>query len=452
MKKIKILIIDDETEMVESISKLFSFKEEFELTTSSNSAEAVKLIPSKRFDIILTDLKMKPLSGLDILRTAKQANPNTIVIVLSGYGTIDASVEAMRLGAFNFIEKPFSSSKLFEVINQALEHQLKESPQLQSEIKGFIYNSDKMKNLIELIKKVALQDMNVLIIGESGTGKELVARSIHQLSKGSSNPFVPINCGALPEPLFESELFGHEKGAFTGAITSKPGLLEFAEGGTFFFDEIGDMSLSLQVKILRMLEEKKIRRVGGQKEININVRIVAATNKNLEKLVEEGKFREDLYYRINSLRIEIPPLRERLEDIIPLIKYYLRDYCQSGDKFERKLTPEAEEALLSYPWPGNVRELQNVVSRLSFLCTNEIITEADLPLPLIKKQNFFDDNIFKLNYKEAKEKVIENFELEFLTYYLKKNNGNITKTAEECGIDRRSIHRLISKYHIIHKD
>jgi len=452
MKKIKILIIDDETEMVESISKLFSFKEEFELTTSSNSAEAVKLIPSKRFDIILTDLKMKPLSGLDILRTAKQANPNTIVIVLSGYGTIDASVEAMRLGAFNFIEKPFSSSKLFEVINQALEHQLKESPQLQSEIKGFIYNSDKMKNLIELIKKVALQDMNVLIIGESGTGKELVARSIHQLSKGSSNPFVPINCGALPEPLFESELFGHEKGAFTGAITSKPGLLEFAEGGTFFFDEIGDMSLSLQVKILRMLEEKKIRRVGGQKEININVRIVAATNKNLEKLVEEGKFREDLYYRINSLRIEIPPLRERLEDIIPLIKYYLRDYCQSGDKFERKLTPEAEEALLSYPWPGNVRELQNVVSRLSFLCTNELITEADLPLPLIKKQNFFDDNIFKLNYKEAKEKVIENFELEFLTYYLKKNNGNITKTAEECGIDRRSIHRLISKYHIIHKD
>jgi len=452
MKKIKILIIDDETEMVESISKLFSFKEEFELTTSSNSAEAVKLIPSKRFDIILTDLKMKPLSGLDILRTAKQANPNTIVIVLSGYGTIDASVEAMRLGAFNFIEKPFSSSKLFEVINQALEHQLKESPQLQSEIKGFIYNSDKMKNLIELIKKVALQDMNVLIIGESGTGKELVARSIHQLSKGSSNPFVPINCGALPEPLFESELFGHEKGAFTGAITSKPGLLEFAEGGTFFFDEIGDMSLSLQVKILRMLEEKKIRRVGGQKEININVRIVAATNKNLEKLVEEGKFREDLYYRINSLRIEIPPLRERLEDIIPLIKYYLRDYCQSGDKFERKLTPEAEEALLSYPWPGNVRELQNVVSRLSFLYTNEIITEADLPLPLIKKQNFFDDNIFKLNYKEAKEKVIENFELEFLTYYLKKNNGNITKTAEECGIDRRSIHRLISKYHIIHKD
>lgn len=452
MKKIKVLIIDDEIEMLESIYKLFSFKEEFEVTTTSDSSDAVKLINSNQFDIVLTDLKMKPLSGFDILRTVKKISPRTIVIVLSGYGTIDASVEAMRLGAFNFIEKPFSSLKLFDVLNQAIEHQKQEYTIPDSEIKGFIYNSEKMKNLIELIKKVALQDLNVLIVGESGTGKELVARSIHQLSKGSVNPFVPVNCGALPESLFESELFGHEKGAFTGAVTSKPGLLEFAEGGTFFFDEIGDMSLNLQVKLLRMLEEKKIRRVGGQKEININVRIVAATNKNLEKLVEEGKFREDLYYRINSLRIEVPPLRERVEDIIPLVKYYLHEYCHSADKFERKLTPEAEDALKNYSWPGNVRELQNIVSRLSFLCSNEVIKVEDLPMPLIKKQSFYDDNIFKLNYKDAKDKVIEKFELEYLTYYLKKNNGNISKTAEECGIDRRSIHRLISKYHIIHKD
>jgi len=448
----KILIVDDEIEMVESIAKLFSYQKGFSVTAISNSSEAIKLIQSQKFDIILTDLKMKPVSGLEILKFAKKTAPSTIVIVLSGYGTIEASVEAIKLGAFNFIEKPFSSKKLFEVIYKAIENKPEKDEENSSEIKGFIYHSEKMKSLIELVKKVSKQEMNVLIVGESGTGKEVVARAIHQLSKGSANPFVPVNCGALPESLFESELFGHEKGAFTGAVNSKPGLLEFAEGGTFFFDEIGDMSLNLQVKILRMLEEKKIRRVGGQKEININVRIVAATNRNLEELVANGKFREDLYYRINSLRIDIPPLRERREDIIPLIKFYLKEHCQNSDKLERKLTPEAEESLISYSWPGNVRELQNVVSRLQFLCTNDLITENDLPLPLIKKHEMFDKNIFNMGYKEAKEKIIEKFELDFLTYYLRKNSGNVTKTAEECGIDRRSIHRLIAKYNIIHKD
>lgn len=447
----KILIVDDEKEMVESISKLFSYKDDFDVTAFSDSSEAMLRIQKEKFDIILTDLKMKPVSGLDILKFAKQTNPETSVIVLSGYGTIEASVEAIKSGAFNFIEKPFPSKKLFEVIDKALESR-NNVDEDSSEIKGFIYNSEKMRNLIQLVKKVAKQEMNVLIVGESGTGKELIARAIHQLSKGSINPFVPVNCGALPETLFESELFGHEKGAFTGAVTSKPGLLEFAEGGTFFFDEIGDMSLNLQVKILRMLEEKKIRRVGGQKEISINVRIVAATNRNLEELVATGKFREDLYYRINSLRLEIPPLRERREDIIPLIKFYLKEYCQSSDKFDRKLTPEAEELLKSYSWPGNVRELQNIVSRLQFICTNNLITQNDLPLPLVKERDFFDQDIFNMKYKEAKEKIIEKFELDFLTYYLRKNNGNVTKTAEECGIDRRSIHRLISKYNIIHKD
>jgi len=264
----KILIVDDEIEMVESIAKLFSYQKGFSVTAISNSSEAIKLIQSQKFDIILTDLKMKPVSGLEILKFAKKTAPSTIVIVLSGYGTIEASVEAIKLGAFNFIEKPFSSKKLFEVIYKAIENKPEKDEENSSEIKGFIYHSEKMKSLIELVKKVSKQEMNVLIVGESGTGKEVVARAIHQLSKGSANPFVPVNCGALPESLFESELFGHEKGAFTGAVNSKPGLLEFAEGGTFFFDEIGDMSLNLQVKILRMLEEKKIRRVGGQKEIN----------------------------------------------------------------------------------------------------------------------------------------------------------------------------------------
>ena len=247
-----------------------------------------------------------------------------------------------------------------------------------------------MQEIIEFVKKISPQNMNVLITGESGTGKELIARAIHNLSKGNLNPFVPVNCGALPETLFESELFGHEKGAFTGAIKTKPGLLEFANDGTFFFDEIGEMSLALQIKLLRMLEERKIRRVGGQQEININVRIIAATNQDLEKSVQEGKFREDLYYRLNTIKIEIPPLRKRREDILPLVNYYMKDFCTRDDKEIRRFTKEAEDALVSYDWPGNVREVQNIIGRAYYLCSTSIIQKNDLPLPLLDKKRIME--------------------------------------------------------------
>ena len=323
---IEVLLVDDEKEMLVGLEKILSSRKNFNITAQQDPLAAIESIKSRDFDIILTDLKMKEYSGIDILKSVNEKRSDTKVIIISGYGTIEASVEAMQLGAFDFVEKPFTSKKLFECVDKALEsfqnefnEEIDTDPIIETE--GIIYKSEQMRQVISDVKKIAPQLMNVLVVGESGTGKELIARVVHKLSDRSDQPFVPVNCGALPENLFESELFGHERGAFTGAVKTKPGLLEFANQGTFFFDEIGDMSQPLQVKLLRMLEDRKIRRVGGQKEISIDVRIICATNKELEKEVANGSFREDLYYRLNTMQILIPPLRERRDDIIPLLEH-----------------------------------------------------------------------------------------------------------------------------------
>ncbi len=452
---INVLIIDDEIEMLESLRKILSYRENFKIVSHNDPHKAIEEIKSSDFDLIISDLQMKDVSGIDILKVAQQKKADTIVIIISGYGTIESSVEAVKLGAYDFIEKPFTSKKLFEVVDRGLsvtQTMDEESVEENKELKGIIHNSSVMKDVLNLVKRIASTEMTVLIEGESGTGKELIARAVHSLSKSKTAPFVPINCGALPEQLFESELFGHEKGAFTGAVKTKPGLLEFADGGTFFFDEVGEMSQSLQVKLLRMLEERKIRRVGGQKEIAINVRIIAATNKDLGILVQEGKFRDDLFYRLNNLKIELPPLRDRREDIMPLIKQYLYQLCSKKGQTMRMFTREAEEALKNYSWPGNVRELQNIVNRTFYLCSNQLIQLSDIPLPFAQLKTPISDDILSLNYKDAKEKIIEQFEAEYLTHHLKKNDGNISRTAEECSLDRRTIHRLISRYNIIFKN
>jgi DNA-binding NtrC family response regulator len=454
----KILIVDDELEMLESLEKILSHKNEFNITACSSSKEAINKIEKESFDLIITDLKLGDLTGIDILKTAKKFHPNTLVIILSGYGTIDSSVEAVKNGAFDFIEKPFSSGKLFETIERAfysiesMELNKDNSVHDDTPFEGIIYRSESMQKVIEMIKKVSKGKINVMLFGESGTGKELVARAIHKLSHGEGRPFVPVNCGALPESLFESELFGYEKGAFTGALKTKPGLMEFANDGTFFFDEIGDLSLSLQVKLLRILEERKIRRIGGQKEIDIDVRIIAATNKNLENAVSQGLFREDLYYRLNACTIELPPLRERRDDIIPIINHFLNKISQKDGITSKVLTSEAAETLKNYTWPGNIRELQNVIQKIYYLCQSQVITIDDLPLPVNKNDAFIDKLTMDQNYKDAKNSVIEKFDVAYLTHHLKKNNGNISKTAQECGIDRRSIHRMLAKYEIVFKD
>jgi transcriptional regulator with PAS, ATPase and Fis domain len=306
-----------------------------------------------------------------------------------------------------------------------------------------------MHRVISLVEKVSVGDVNILITGESGTGKELIARAIHNLSKRRMHPFIPVNCGALPENLFESELFGHERGAFTGAVKTKPGLLEFANNGTFFFDEIGELSLQLQVKLLRMLEDRQIRRVGGHKEIDIDIRVIAATNKNLAELVKESKFRDDLYYRLNTIQIQIPPLRERTDDILPLAYHYLNELSAKNERSIQRFSSEAENALQHYPWPGNVRELQNMISRAYYLCSSRVIQKADLPLPDTGKKIALDDRMFNMDYKDAKEYVLEKFEVEYLTHQLRRNGGNISQTAAVCGIDRRTIHRLVNKYNLV---
>ena len=448
-----ILIIDDEPEMLQSFKKILSHKDNYELTLIDNPHTALDLVRQQKFDLIITDLKMKDVSGMDILKTALSRFPESNVIMISGYGTIETSVDAMREGAFDFLEKPFTSKKLFETIERALsripattgEH----SKEAEEAVSNIIYKSEQIAELIKMVRKIAPGEMSVLITGESGTGKELFARAIHTLSKRHLNPFVPVNCGALPENLFESELFGHEKGAFTGAIRTKPGLLEFANQGTFFFDEIGDLSPTMQIKLLRILEDRKIRHVGGQKEIEIDVRIIAATNSDLKKAVDEGKFREDLYYRLNGIHIHVPPLRKRPEDIMPLANYFLAEMCSRNDRPVNRFSGEAEKALLSYSWPGNVRELQNMISRAYFLCTDRVIQRGDLPIPQGRRSFFMEDEIIDLSYKEAKERILDKFEVAYLSYHLRRNNGNISKTAESCGLDRRSIHRLIKKYNII---
>ncbi len=452
----KILIIDDEQEMLNSLSKLLSRNSEYDIRLIDDYHIAINTVSKESFNLIITDLKMKENSGLNILNTALENFPDSKIIMISGYGTIETSVDAMRNGAFDFLEKPFTSKKLFDSVERALlngsQSEVSIEEELAVEIPGLLYRSSKMQQVIGYVKKIAPGNMNVLITGESGTGKELIARAIHTLSKRNKNPFVPVNCGALPEHLFESELFGHERGAFTGAVKTKPGLLEFANQGTFFFDEIGDMSLSLQIKLLRMLEERKIRRIGASNEIEIDVRIIAATNKNLEKEVAEKRFREDLYYRLNTIRVDVPPLRERKDDVILLARHFLDDLCFREDKPVLVFSREAEAALKNYYWPGNVREVQNLIGRAYFLSSNGIVERADLPIPTSDEEKDTDSLLLNPPYKEAKEKTLEKFEIEYLTYHLKRNKGNITKTAEACGLDRRSIHRLINKYNIIYQD
>ena len=451
----KILIIDDEAEMLNSLSKILSRRREFQLTILQDAKKALQLIASQSFDLIITDLMMKEVSGMDILEAALQVNSKQKVIIISGYGTIETSVDAMRNGAADFLEKPFTAKKLFASIDIILNDGIiqdaddKENALSEQVFEGIVYKSEQIEKNIQLIKRVAPGDTSILITGESGTGKELVARAIHNLSTRKLNPFVPVNCGALPENLFESELFGHERGAFTGAVRTKPGLLEFADTGTFFFDEIGDLGLSLQVKLLRMLEERKIRRVGNVKEIPIDVRIVAATNKSLIKLVEQNMFREDLYYRLTAMTIDIPPLRERPEDILPIAIHILSSICKdnSGDKCI--FSQEAIEQLETYSWPGNVRELQNIIQHAYLLRSSELIMAEDLPISRRSIKSCIADNFLHLPYKDAKNKMLQEFEIAYLKHNLQKNDGNISKTAETCGMDRRTIHRLVKKEDII---
>ena len=451
MDNLEILVVDDEKEMLVSYQKILK-RAGYQVISAPSAEEALTILQGDhKISLVLCDLKMPGMDGMEMLSVLRQNYPHLPFIMVTGFGTLEIGIEAVKNGAFDLIEKPFSQQKLLTSIESALKQIVPaEESHLNSHgFENIVGQSEPMMKIYEMIKKVSYGNANVLITGESGVGKELVARSVHKNSLRRNHPIIPINCGALPEQLFESELFGYEKGAFTGAFQAKPGLVELANGGTLFLDEICEMPQNLQVKLLRMLEERKIRRIGGQKETSVNIRVVSATNRNLDQALQQGWLREDFFYRINTIQIHIPPLRERGTDIPLLIQHFLDGLERKYDRKIKELSPEAQKILKNYHWPGNVRELQNVIERTYYLASPPSITKPDLPSYLNKDQPLelqFDWE--RLSFKDAKDRVLENFERDYLRIQLKKFDWNISKTAEACGIDRRTIHRLINKYQL----
>ena len=445
-----VLIVDDEPSILQSLNGLLS-DEGFEVITASNGYEALKIIESDSPDLVLLDIWMPGIDGIETLIEIKKDNPFIQVIIITGHGTIETAVKATKIGAFDFIEKPLSIDKVIVAINNALNFRrleeenryLRKKTIEKHSISG---NSPPVRALKKQIATAAPADSWILITGENGTGKELVARTIHQMSNRADQPLVVVNCAAIPEELIESELFGHEKGAFTGATIKKRGKFELASNGTIFLDEIGDMSLKTQAKILRVLEEQSFQRVGGSRTISVNVRVIAASNKDLENEIEANNFRGDLYYRLNVIPIKVLPLRERCEDIPFLVETFLEEFSRQTRSIRKKMSPEALDLLCNYSWPGNVRELKNLLERLTIMVAEDVIDGSDLPSPFnpeaLPINEPVDDQLFGANsLKEAKKA----FEKEFIQRKLLQNENNITQTDNMMGVQRSYLHRKLKQ-------
>lgn len=438
MARKSILVVDDEKNQREILETILS-GEGYDVTTASSGEAAMKFVQSRRFDLVLTDLKMTGMSGLDLLKELTNFDKSIIVILLTAHGSVDSAVDSLRLGAFDYLQKPYDSEKLLETISRALN----KLSALDTEIVSVSPEMDKVK---KLILKIAKSNSTVLIRGESGTGKELIARSIHMNSLRSSNTFQAVNCAAINENLLESELFGHEKGSFTGAVGEKKGLFEIADGGTLFLDEIGELDIALQAKLLRALQEREIRRVGGIKEIPIDVRVLAATNRDLLKMTEEKRFREDLYYRLNVLSIEIPPLRERTSDLQVLIDYFVKKHTR-GTARDIKIESAAKKLLNDYHYPGNVRQLESAIERAILLCENDTITVDDLP-PEMAHGSWpaavgGDDSNFRL---PAEGVSFEDVERSLIMQAMDRTDNNITKAAKLLGLTFRTLQYRLEKF------
>jgi DNA-binding NtrC family response regulator len=450
--KPRILIVDDEPDMLTGCSNILAALGNKPVPIAEGSL-ALELIKNEEFDLIFCDLLMPDVDGMQIIEDVQKFSPQTPIIIFSAYGTIDRAVAAMRAGAFDFIEKPFDTNRIKIVIEKGLRQRnlIKERNNLLKQLEdkfrfdNIISNSLVMKNVFEMIESVSQSDSNILITGESGTGKELIARSIHAHSNRKTMPFIPVNCGAFPENLFEAELFGYEKGAFTDASHRKLGLLEFADGGTFFLDEVCELPANLQVKMLRMLQDQLLRRVGGNELIKIDVRLISATNQDIQKALNNEQLREDFYYRLNVVNIHVPPLKEREGDINLLANYFLNQKLKSSSKEVIGFTDEALENLEKYNWPGNVRELENVVERAVALVKGDLITTTELP-PSIQSGKSSAYSFPDLSLAEAKQNAIDQTEKKYLLYLLKKYKGNVTKIAEEANMTRRNIHRMLNRH------
>ncbi|MCK4503964.1 MAG: sigma-54-dependent Fis family transcriptional regulator [Desulfuromonadales bacterium] len=448
-----ILIVDDEDSIRQSLEGILE-DEGFRTSFAATGEECLTLLPVEDPDLILLDIWMPGIDGLETLKKIKKTRPNQLVVMMSGHGSIETAVKATRLGAFDFIEKPLSLEKILLSIQNALKvgQLVAENRALKEKIGRdykMIGSSQAIEQLKQQITMAAPSSGWVLITGENGTGKELVARAIHLQSNRAEKPFTEVNCAAIPEELIESELFGHEKGAFTGATSARKGKFDQANGGTLFLDEIGDMSLKTQAKILRILQEQKFERVGGNRTIDVDVRVIAATNKNLQQEIQSGNFREDLYFRLNVLPFSVPPLRNRKDDIPRLCNHFLEFFCGKESREIKTISKDALNTLLNYNWPGNVRELKNLIERLVIMTPQKIINLTDLPHginPGNQRAEVSNFNSIELpdSYREAKEI----FEKRFLIDKLRKNNWNVSKTADMIGLERSNLHRKIKSYQI----
>lgn len=455
MKNIKILIAEDDDLNRDNLQELLSAGG-YEAKGVKNGKEAMEVMVEEKFDLIITDLKMPQVDGLELLKFAKEMNPDNVVIIVTGYGTVNSAVDAMKLGAFDYIIKPLKDDLVKLTVARALSYVKlrEENTVLKSHLKDkydfgkMIGYSDSMKRVFETIEKVSSSDSTILIHGESGTGKELVARAIHFNSDRRGHPIIPVNCGAIPEELLESELFGHEKGAFTGAIRNRIGRFELAQGGTIFLDEIGDMSPALQVKMLRVIQEKEFERIGGIKTIHVDVRILAATNQNLDKAVAEKKFREDLFYRINVIPIHLPPLRDRGPDIAILANHFLRQFNKMKKKNIGRISPEAMTFFMRYPWPGNVRELENLMEMFIVMKDGGDIELGDLPPKLLDQKvpdmpsGYMELPDEGLNFNE----MVSQFEKDMLLQALRKSDGVKNRAAKLLQLNRTTLVEKLKRF------
>ncbi len=441
----KILIVDDEASVRTFVQQALA-DEEYDIRTAANVPEALDQVREEIFDLVITDLMMTPLSGMDLLRAIKEISPETEVLMMTAYGTIETAVQAMKLGACDYITKPFPVDELRLRVEHVLERKRlqRENRWLREElfhhfgIENLVGQSPPFLQVLEKVRRVAPTDATVLLTGETGTGKDVIARAIHLLSRRASRPFISVNCAALPEQLLESELFGHAKGAFTGAVVSRKGLIEEAAGGTFFLDEIGSIPLSVQSKLLRVLENKTIRRLGENREVSVDVRIIAATNRDLQDALRRGEFREDLYYRLNVVTIHLPPLRARREDIPLLAHHFLRQFCQRDQKAILGFSEAAMTALMNYAFPGNVRELRHVIEQAVALSSGQWITPADLPVHV---------RIAPIAQEERETATVLNqVERDLILQAIQRNDGHLERAARDLGMSRVTLWRKMKKY------
>ncbi|HTZ18623.1 MAG TPA: sigma-54 dependent transcriptional regulator [Dissulfurispiraceae bacterium] len=462
MSRNVLLIVDDKHDMLGMLRRLISRELDVDVLTADNGRDALKLVSDNRVNAVLADIKMPGMDGMELLRHVKERDDSIVVVMMTAYGTVETAVESLKSGAYDFITKPFEEERLLHAVAKALEHNylIRKNLDLEKKIRdrdtidSFVGQSAPMRRLVETIQLIARTDVTVLITGETGTGKDLTAEMLHKLSNRSDKPFVAVNCPAIPENILESELFGYRQGAFTGATHNKEGLFESADGGTILLDEIGDITPTLQSKLLRVLQEKEIKPLGDTRTRKIDVRVISSTNQNLPGKIASGQFREDLYYRLNVVSIHTPSLRDMPEDIPLIADHFLYRYCAESGISQKKLSENAVRMLIERKWNGNVRELQNEIKRAVIFSKGNVINPEDFSNELLKSPCPEDtlSAFLPLAYKDARKLVLEKFNVQYISRLLKDSDGNISLAAKKAGIERQSLQHLMRTYGISGSD